>query len=88
MGGYFHFSPDEGYVGGGMWHPDRPGIEAWRALVATKPRDVHKVIDAPAFKAAFGELEGERLKRVPPGLPRTTPTRSCSSSRTSCSGAT
>ena len=68
VGGYFHFSPDEGYVGGGMWHPDRPRIEAWRALVASKPRDVHRVIDAPSFTAAFGELEGERLKRVPPGF--------------------
>ena len=68
VGGYFHFSPDEGYVGGGMWHPDRPRLEAWRALVATKPHDVHKVIDAPGFKTAFGELGGERLKRVPPGF--------------------
>jgi len=67
-GGYFHFAPDEGYVGGGMWHPDRPRLEAWRTLVAEKPRDVHKVFDAPAFKGAFGELEGERLKRVPPGF--------------------
>ena len=30
---------------------------------------MHTVIDAPAFPAAFGELEGERLKRVPPGYP-------------------
>jgi uncharacterized protein (TIGR02453 family) len=69
VGGYFHFSPDEGYVGGGMWHPDRPRLEAWRALVASKPRDVHKILDAPAFTKAFGEVEGERLKRVPPGFP-------------------
>ena len=67
-GGYFHFEPDEGYVGGGMWHPDRPRLEAWRALVVKRPRDVHRVIDAPTFVSAFGEVGGERLKRVPPGF--------------------
>jgi hypothetical protein len=30
---------------------------------------VHKVLDAPDFTTTFGEVEGERLKRVPPGFP-------------------
>ncbi len=68
VGGYFHFEPDEGYVGGGMWHPDRPRLQAWRAMVVERPRDVHRVLDAPAFTAVFGEVGGERLKRVPPGF--------------------
>lgn len=69
-GGYFSFSPDEVYLGGGMWHADRPYLEAWRRLVVDEPKRVHAVIDAPAFKKAFGEVEGEdRLKRVPPGYP-------------------
>jgi uncharacterized protein (TIGR02453 family) len=69
VGGYFHFQPDEEYVGGGMWQPERPRLEAWRALVAQDPRSVHRAIDAPAFRKAFGELTGDRLKRVPPGYP-------------------
>jgi uncharacterized protein (TIGR02453 family) len=69
VGGYFHFQPDEEYVGGGMWQPERPRLEAWRELVANRPAQVHKVVDAPAFRRAFGELSGDRLKRVPPGYP-------------------
>ena len=69
VGGYFHFQPDEEYVGGGMWQPERPRLEAWRVLVAQDPRRVHRAIDAPAFKKAFGDLTGDRLKRVPPGYP-------------------
>jgi uncharacterized protein (TIGR02453 family) len=67
MGGYFHFQPDEYYVGGGMWHPERPRLEAWRALVADAPAKVHGAIDDPRFVAAFGRVEGERLLRVPTG---------------------
>jgi uncharacterized protein (TIGR02453 family) len=69
VGGYFHFQPDEEYVGGGMWQPERPRLEAWRALVANDPERVHAATDAPAFTKAFGHLEGEQLKRVPPGYP-------------------
>ena len=69
VGGYFHFQPDEEYVGGGMWQPERPRLEAWRSLVANEPRRVHRAIEAPAFKGAFGQLSGDRLKRVPPGYP-------------------
>jgi uncharacterized protein (TIGR02453 family) len=69
-GGYFSFSPDDVYLGGGMWHADRPHLEAWRRLVVDEPTRVHAVIDAPAFRKTFGEVEGEdRLKRVPPGYP-------------------
>lgn len=69
VGGYFHFQPDEEYVGGGTWQPARPRLEAWRSLVATDPRRVHRLIDAPAFTSEFGQLDGDRLKRVPPGYP-------------------
>ena len=66
-GGYFHFQPDECYVGGGMWHPERPFLDAWRSLVVKSPKPVHAAIDDRSFVAEFGEVDGERLKRVPPG---------------------
>ena len=69
VGGYFHFQPDEEYVGGGMWHPERPRLEAWRSLVASDSRRVHQAIDAPSFKDEFGEVGGDRLQRIPPGFP-------------------
>ena len=68
-GGYFHFGPDEAWVGGGLWRPERPLLEAWRSLVTREPGRLHRAIDAPAFRDAFGQLDGDRLLRVPPGYP-------------------
>jgi len=67
VGGYFHFEPDEFFVGGGMWHPERPYLEAWRTAVDRDPARVHAAVDDPAFVGEFGEVDGDRLKRVPPG---------------------
>jgi uncharacterized protein (TIGR02453 family) len=69
VGGYFHFEPDHSYLGGGMWHPERPRLEAWRALVDRDPGRVHALIDDPSFTAEFGELEGDQLARVPTAYP-------------------
>jgi uncharacterized protein (DUF2461 family) len=52
-----------------MWHPERPRLEAWRSMVANDSRRVRKAIDAPSFKHAFGQVDGDRLQRVPPGFP-------------------
>jgi uncharacterized protein (TIGR02453 family) len=73
VGGYFHFEPDDGYVGGGMWHPDRPRLDAWRALVAKDPKSVRAAILDRAFVKEFGEVGGERLLRVPPGYSKDDP---------------
>jgi uncharacterized protein (TIGR02453 family) len=68
-GGYFHFSPGEIYVGGGMWHPDPGPLAAWRALVLEDPARVHAATDDRAFVARFGEVSGDRAKRPPAGVP-------------------
>ncbi len=68
-GGYFHFQPGEMYVGGGMWHPERERLASWRAAVANETDRVLAALHDPAFAEEFGEVEGERLKRVPPGYP-------------------
>jgi uncharacterized protein (TIGR02453 family) len=68
-GGYFHLAPGEIFVGGGMWHPEREPLQAWRRLVVEQPDRVHDAVDDPAFVARFGGVDGERLRRVPPGFP-------------------
>jgi len=72
-GGYFHLSPGEIFVGGGMWHPEPPRIAAWRALVADDPERVHAAAEDPKFVARFGGLDGERLTRVPKGYAKDHP---------------
>jgi uncharacterized protein (TIGR02453 family) len=70
-GGYFHFQPGEIYVGGGIWHPDKPWIDGFRRSVDADPGAFHAVIDAPAFKEKFGSLssDGHSLQRIPQGYP-------------------
>ncbi len=66
-GGYFHLAPGEIFVGGGMWHPEREPLLAWRRLVDRQPERVHAAVDDPAFVARFGGVDGERLRRAPSG---------------------
>jgi uncharacterized protein (TIGR02453 family) len=68
-GGYFHFSPGEIYLGGGMWHPEPGPLAAWRREVASHPDRVHRAIEDPAFVAEFGSVGGDRSKRMPAGFP-------------------
>jgi len=73
VGAYVSFSPDESYAGGGMWHPERPKLEAWRTLVVDDPARVHAATEDSAFVAEFGKVEGDALQRVPPGYPKDHP---------------
>ena len=68
-GGYFHLQPGEIYVGGGIWHPDKPWIDAFRRRVADDPKVFHDAVDGRSFKEAFGALssDGHSLQRVPFG---------------------
>ena len=70
-GGYFHLQPGEIYVGGGIWHPEKPWIDAFRRRVADYPDGVCALIGDRAFKKAFGSLssDGHALQRVPAGYP-------------------
>jgi len=66
-GGYFHLEPGQAFVGGGMWHPEKPSLDAFRRLLDGDPGRVHQAIDDPTFVATFGHLNGDRLTRVPQG---------------------
>lgn len=68
-GGYFHLSPGDIFVGGGMWHPEPARLAAFRRTVVADPAAVHAALDEPGFRAIFGPVSGDRLKRVPAGFP-------------------
>lgn len=69
-GVYFHVSPDEIWIGGGMYAPQPQQLYAVRTHIAANVRRLRRIIEAPAFKETFGELEGETLQRVPRGFDR------------------
>lgn len=69
-GGYFNFMPGGMYVGGGMWMPEKPRLEAFRRALVEDPERVAAAFEDPGFRAVFGTVRShEASKRVPPGWP-------------------
>jgi uncharacterized protein (TIGR02453 family) len=66
---YFHISPEGLWVGGGMYAPETPELQAVREQIAANLRQFRSIVEAPAFRRGLdGGLEGERLQRVPRGF--------------------
>jgi uncharacterized protein (TIGR02453 family) len=65
---YFHVSPDEVWIGGGMYAPQTPQLVAVREHIAANLRQLRAIVESPAFRRRCA-LEGERLARVPRGFP-------------------
>ncbi len=68
-GGYFHLSPGEIFVGGGIWRPEKPWLDAFRRRIADDPTGFRRLLDESRFKETFGEIGGgEVLQRIPQGF--------------------
>jgi uncharacterized protein (TIGR02453 family) len=65
-GFYFQLGHDRIMVAGGVWMPDKDGVYKVRTHIANNPEKFAKVIKTPVFKKTFGEVLGDRLKRIPP----------------------
>ncbi len=67
---YFSLMPGESYMGGGIWAPEKPRLDAFRAAILDEPDRVRNGLEDPGFLEAFGPVHShESLKRVPSGLP-------------------
>jgi uncharacterized protein (TIGR02453 family) len=70
---YIEIAPQWVWIGGGLYLPSTPDLQAIRGhIAATHPR-LHRVVKAPAFTRVMGELHGERLTRVPLGYAKDHP---------------
>lgn len=68
-GFYFHFSPTEVFLGGGIWMPPRDSLNRLRQAIAENPKGFEKIVLAPGFKRKFGKLDQDAmLKRMPRGF--------------------
>jgi uncharacterized protein (TIGR02453 family) len=65
---YFHISPDEVWVGGGMYSPQPAQLYAVREHIAGNLRELRAIVESPGFRRHVGQLEGETLTRVPRGF--------------------
>ena len=69
---YFEVAPGWVWIGGGIWAPDSPQLQAIREHVAHHHRALTAIINAKAF-AKFGGLKGDHLTRVPRGFAKDHP---------------
>ncbi len=65
---YFHFSPEEVFVGGGLYRPGSRELLSIRRQISADPERLRKILSERAFKRSFGEMVGEKLKRTPKGF--------------------
>ncbi len=67
-GFYFHFSPTELLVGGGLWKPGPKELLAIRRRISAQPAALRSILAGKQFKKLLGEMTGEKLKRPPKGF--------------------
>jgi uncharacterized protein (TIGR02453 family) len=72
-GMYFHVSPEELWIGGGMYMPQPPQLVAVRGHIAGHFKQLRAIVESPGFRKHVGSLEGDTLKRVPRGFPKDHP---------------
>lgn len=72
-GFYLHFSAEELLVGGGVYAPGSRELRSIRQQIADDPAELREILGTAAFRKAFGDLEGQQLKRVPQGFPKDHP---------------
>ncbi|HET7585323.1 MAG TPA: DUF2461 domain-containing protein [Gemmatimonadaceae bacterium] len=67
-GFYFHLEPGRYFLGGGIWMPPRPALQAIREAIAERHEEFTRFVRARAFRRVYGALDDERmLQRVPRG---------------------
>jgi uncharacterized protein (TIGR02453 family) len=67
-GFYFHLSPAEILMGGGVYMPGAAELLAIRRHISADPASYEKLVNGKAFKGYFGEVTGEKLSRPPKGF--------------------
>jgi len=65
-GFYIHVSPEECFIGVGLWHPEGSALRLIRNAIVEKPSAWKRARDNKAFADLFG-LGGDSLKRPPRG---------------------
>jgi uncharacterized protein (TIGR02453 family) len=64
---YLEIAPTWVWIGGGLYMPSNADLHVIREHIATTHPRLHRIVAGPTFKQVIGQLEGERLSRVPRG---------------------
>lgn len=66
-GFYLHLEPNQVFMGGGLYHPDRDMLQGVRLAIAENPRGWNRATSGKAFRDRC-TLWGEKLTRPPQGF--------------------
>lgn len=64
-GYYLHLQPGESFIAGGIWMPSSDILKKIRQEIDYSGKELEGILENPAFKSYFGEMEGEKLKTSP-----------------------
>lgn len=65
---YFHVATDHVLIGAGIYAPESRQLYQLRKHLASNTRRFLAIVESPQFRRSFGEISGQRLKRVPRGF--------------------
>lgn len=66
-GYYIHIEPGASMIAGGAYVPPAPWLNAIREKIDLEPDRFTRILQQKDFRKYFGELQGEKLKKVPRG---------------------
>ncbi len=67
-GYYIHIEPGMIYIGGGIYMPESDQIKRIRQAISERAEEFLSIVTDRTFKRMFGQMEGEKLKRIPKGF--------------------
>jgi uncharacterized protein (TIGR02453 family) len=65
---YFHVSPEEIWIGGGMYAPQAAQLHSVREHIVAHYTRWKSIVESRSFRRVVGAIDGERLQRVPRGF--------------------
>lgn len=68
-GYYLHLEPNACFIAGGIYMPESAKLKKIREEVLYQIEGFKNIIENDHFKAAFGDINGEKLKNPPRGFP-------------------
>ncbi|WP_053403981.1 DUF2461 domain-containing protein [Persicobacter sp. CCB-QB2] len=72
-GYYIHLEPGKCMIAGGVWQPQSPRLKSIREEISYNGEQFKSIVEAPAFKKMFGNLQGDELKTAPKGYDKADP---------------
>jgi len=69
-GYYFHISPDENFVGGGIYMPPAEPLKAVRDYIAENADEFLEIVNQKEFKKMYPSMFDDKLKTAPKGFPK------------------